>query len=709
MQRNVFDWGSVDAAVVWPITIRVLIVIDGRINLTKDPSEFGLGYVLDSLRAPFAWWVRFHVDVARHDDVGGNEPLLAYPKPFRFTDPSFDIDAYDQIWFFADRPNRRDGADGAMTDEDIRNDEFRLSDAELKLVAEWMDRGDGVFATGDHTVLGAAMCHRIPRVRSMRRWTVAQDVPPRDAPGRHETLQPVTGADPETDTILQPLELVYQGGPFVGPWQPHPLFQSAHGVVDRFPDHMHEGEIIPDDEVRLDWPLDISGYGGAEYPSVPAVLASGLTGDVSPFQRPRPRVVAYGRTTNPIHPGEVADVGGVLPLLAFPNAGSFGITKRFGLVGVYDGDRAGIGRVVVDSTWHHWLSLNIDKIAKAEEPLVVAFKASALGIEVRPVAYSKMQAYYRNVALWLATPAQRRSMLLSSVWGILTAAPPMAFSVADSGWRIGKTLVEALNREMPRGLAEDLVGAFLQLPIVATAMRTAGDAECAPLSADVVSRAIVGGIASTLLEPALEHREKADRGLRPSVDGEAIRRRAVEGASRGHALLSQYIDDAAAAIGAIQASFRAAANAEPIDVPAPPAARRLRFIATRLQLPDPRDPALVEGHVTATIRVRVGHDVIGARTLERVELPSFDGHGAVIDLGLEIGEAEVRSWERLSVDVLAGAWSAQQPVDPEAMRFEDALRDDPAGWIGEHAPARSQAWRLWYRIEGVERPPARSG
>jgi hypothetical protein len=639
--------------------------------------------------------VRFHVDVARHDDVPGDEPLLTHPKPFRFTDPGFDIDAYHQIWFFADRPNESDGADGAMTDEDIRNYEFRLRDDELKLLAEWMDRGGGVFATGDHTVLGAAMCYRLPRVRSMRRWSLAQSVPPRDAPGRHETLQPVTGADPETDKILQPLELVYQDSPMAGPPAPHPLFQSMLGIIDRFPDHMHEGEIIADGDVQLDWPLDIPGYAGAEYPSVPVVLASGLSSDLLPFQRPRPRVVAYGRTTNPVPPGEV---GSVLSLLTFPNAKPFGLTKRFGLVGVYDGDRVGIGRVVVDSTWHHWLSINIDRIAQESEPQVVAFKLGSFGVDVMPTAYKKMQAYYRNVGLWLATPAQRRAMLLSSVWGILTTAPPMAFTVADNSWVVGKSLIEGLNREMTLGLVQDLVGSFLSQPVVATAKQASGDTENVSLNADVVNRAIVGGIGSVLLRPAREHREMRDRGLRPSVDGETIRQLAVEGASRGRALLAQSIDEAATALAAIQASFRAT-KAPSIDIPTPPAGRRLRVIATKLQLPDLRDPALVEGYLTATIRVRVGDDVVGARTLERVELPSADGRGAVIELGLEVGTAEVGPWEALSIEVLAGAGSAQQPIDPEAIRFEDVLRDELAGRKGEHAPARSQAWRLWYRIE----------
>jgi hypothetical protein len=33
------------------------------------------------------------------------------------------------------------------------------------------------------------------------------------------------------------------------------------------------------------------------------------------------------------------------------------------------------------------------------------------------------------------------------------------------------------------------------------------------------------------------------------------------------------------------------------------------------------------------------------------------------------------------------------------VRFSDTLDGDPMHWAGAHAPARSQDWRLWYRIE----------
>ena len=66
-----------------------------------------------------------------------------------------------------------------------------MEPAEVEAIAAWMNAGGGVFATGDHALLGASMCHKIPRVRSMRKWTRAQGVPLFNGPDRHETLQVV--------------------------------------------------------------------------------------------------------------------------------------------------------------------------------------------------------------------------------------------------------------------------------------------------------------------------------------------------------------------------------------------------------------------------------------------------------------------------------------------------------------------------------------
>src|SRR5262249_13901029 len=148
------------------VTIRILFVIDGRIEESTDPTTFGLGYVLETLRdESFAWWVKFEVTVKKRD------------TGFRFTETGFDIGNFDQVWFFGDWPGLR-ANNSSFGDNVIEEAQYSpLDDVELRIVAEWMDRRGGVFATGDHAMLGASMCHRIPRVRTMRRWTRAQQVP----------------------------------------------------------------------------------------------------------------------------------------------------------------------------------------------------------------------------------------------------------------------------------------------------------------------------------------------------------------------------------------------------------------------------------------------------------------------------------------------------------------------------------------------------
>jgi hypothetical protein len=268
---------------------------------------------------------------------------------------------------------------------------------------------------------------------------------------------------------------------------------------------------------------------------------------------------------------------------------------------------------------------------------------------------------------------------------------------------IGERALHMLEASAPPGVLAELVNAFVDRRIFAPET-DAFNSELAwrGVQAEQVNRAIVGGIGGALLHPAMDFREQRRRGLRPPVDAEMIHERAIEGASRGNALLKQSVDAAAAAIGAILANLRVPAAEPPLEVRIPIKLRRLHVVATKLQIPDPRDPALVDGCIAITLRIKLGNDVVADRTLERAELPSVGVHGVTIDLDRRLDEIEVHAWDCLTVEVLAGRWSLQDAIDPEAMRFEDILHDDPAAWIGEHTPARSQAWRLWYRIGDSE-------
>jgi len=96
---NTSAWGITPGYWLWGTPIRILVVIDGIIDLTKRDAAFGLGYVLETLRAPASWCASFKVDVAKRDGpLEAGEGYTAYSH-FKFTDSGFRLETYDQVWF----------------------------------------------------------------------------------------------------------------------------------------------------------------------------------------------------------------------------------------------------------------------------------------------------------------------------------------------------------------------------------------------------------------------------------------------------------------------------------------------------------------------------------------------------------------------------------------------------------------------------------
>jgi len=358
--------------------IRILVVLDGGISLTEAPSAFGVGRVVRLLRETTIGCTSFQVDTARRENDSAGSPTYTNFRFDRMDGAEPTINKYDEIWCFGFNPGNNDGA----PDSDITQaGAIPTSNAELKVLTQWMnDRRGGVLAMGDHDYLGASMCHRIPRVRSMRRWTNAQGVPPiggaanPDTALRHDTNQPFTAAQQagtatipflnQEDSKPQSIDWVpwisQQVSIFQYKQRPHPILcHPVHGPIDVMPDHPHEGWCFEDDEIDLTALLGIPTLSGHEYPTVGG-------------NQPRPTLIAYGTTTpNP-------------PFLLAKGASP---KKRFGMISVYDGHQANVGRVVVDSTWHHWFDENIQAI-------------EAAGGE----NWAKISRFYLNVATWLAPP-----------------------------------------------------------------------------------------------------------------------------------------------------------------------------------------------------------------------------------------------------------------------------------------------------------------
>ena len=516
-------WGISNVPWLFGPRLRILFVMDGRVTVTWGDQDFGLGYVLKELRANFAWWVRLEVTTAHRGDVARTELSLGVvtisigPElvGFRFTQDGFDINDYDQVWFFADEPGL-DGNYPNQPDSLFEKAQYRpVDDAELRIIAEWMDRGGGVFAVGDHSVLGASMCHRIPRVRSMRRWRFSQQVPPIYGDDRNETLVHLAGGDLdwEGDRWGQRIFPVMQAD---DRWfgalgtSPHPVMCGRAGIIDHFPDHMHEGAVFDDDEVRLDDPLGISGYERPEFPAPRPVVAEGaiagpLVGPEEFGHRPRPHVIAYGLTSHGDTP------------------------RRFPMVGVYDGDPVGIGRIVVDSTWHHWFSLNL-----------VGLRNEA------PAHYVGMVDYYRNIALWLATPEQRRTMLVAATWGALIGSHPGAFDDAFGIRGLGERVLDVIGRAAPQCILDQLVATAAMLP--RRAPQTGADERgwlWAP-SDRALNVAILGGIASGLLPLAHQYIRDRANGRELDVDIDAVTRGATEGLRSGRREIARAASEASA-------------------------------------------------------------------------------------------------------------------------------------------------------------------
>jgi hypothetical protein len=181
------------------------------------------------------------------------------------------------------------------------------------------------------------------------------------------------------------------------------------------PDHPHEGECF--DTAPGNFQVDISST--TDYPTKAGV-------------RPLPQVIAYGHTL-PDPPYWQAKRN--------THAGQSMPAKRFPMISVYDGQRIGLGRVVVDSTWHHWMGMNIDTLASA---------AAAPAASAEAVAnWEKVREYFVNIAIWLATAHQRRCMtkfyLTASHFAYVGLEE---FKLSDSLLERGTVLSRHLQRQM---------------------------------------------------------------------------------------------------------------------------------------------------------------------------------------------------------------------------------------------------------------------
>ena len=433
--------------------IRVLVVGDGAYMNYNPPSD-GINfltdssgsYIQDSSNNTFTVsefiYLLTHAETPITVDTAQrrSDPGATYQN-FSFA-TSTDLAQYDVIWLF-----------GYEGDDDgtVLPGTSPIGDPDLAAIATFMENGGGVFATGDHAGMGSYMCGEIPRVRSMRLWWATpgdrpsgvpatavnaqgQTIPalnwpglssagtgqPSLAAGRADTLQKnptdtdaVFLFEDQSDAIPQTLS--FPGGVV------HPILEGPQGALSSYPDHMHEGEVVTPADLTAKLTLDGTTF--TEYPA---------TAPSDGFQ-PVPQVIATG-----------AVVGGHETLLGPGACGGFSsdtapsVARPLGVLCAYDGHAVGVGRVVTDSSFHHFLDLNL-----VGDPCgSTADRRAGFGpAGVTPAAggiLEGLQTFYVNTVTWLARVDRNFYFTADkSTFGIDEITSGTSFvSFADAFWLV---------------------------------------------------------------------------------------------------------------------------------------------------------------------------------------------------------------------------------------------------------------------------------
>lgn len=389
-----------------PCPQRILMVTDGGLN-------FGTGGLGLSEFVSYVVSLGHTVSTAHRNGAGP----ATIPGLFTFG-ASVTVANYDQIWLFG----WNSGPFGTPS---------ALPPAEANVIAAFMQDGGGVFATGDHQNLGQAMGSSLPRIRFMREWanvnggnefrldTVVD-------PGANSTYQ----FHDQSNKIAQRIYPYFFGSGATS--TPHALLRHASGAVDFLPDHAHESECYAPTPVAgsfagvVEWPVN---SGGTMVAAVKVAMSVSAGRYLTDFGKP------------PVQP------------------------RCFLAISAYDGDAANVGRIVCESTWHHYTNINLNGTGSANNDLN---SGERIGLYTSPGVptpqYLKIRAYWANTVNWLA-PKNRRLCWIWMIWNELHFSAEMREMIKpekhQAPWnpllQLGG-LAEAALREMyGPGAMEDLV------------------------------------------------------------------------------------------------------------------------------------------------------------------------------------------------------------------------------------------------------------
>lgn len=383
---------------------KVLVVLDGayRFSPTGTPAgttDFTYVSLIDALTAAGHQLTKAH----RQNDSSADH------QSFNFATTPLDLRDFDVMWLIGfDGRNVTNGAS------------VKLPEVQLKAIANFMDAGGGVFATGDHDSIGSNMSGHILRVRAMRCWygegdnvtpmpaDFPRNFPPTGVDGlgqdRAETgrFNPAGDYDlnndgtndnfiwfeNQSDSVPQPITALSPT---------HPILKRADGTtIDVYPDHMHEGQTLGE-VASYAYDTASATFDGQSFTEFPEVAG----------ERPLPTVIATGQSvalssrfasSNSVADSQVATA------------------KTINTLSTYDGRKAGVGRVVTGSTFHHYVDINLTGDTRidsaAEFALTGPDAAKGHGFNDNPAVFADIKQVFANITSWLARAPRRIQLIL---------------------------------------------------------------------------------------------------------------------------------------------------------------------------------------------------------------------------------------------------------------------------------------------------------